>query len=57
MEVDLYGGVNKKRVTSGFRLKVMIGGYICVFGYLYIVAIFWNYIQSILRSLRLALFF
>ena len=30
MKVDLAGALNKKWVTSGFRLKVMLGGYLCV---------------------------
>ena len=32
MKVDLYGMVKGKRATSGFGLKVMLGGYLCVSG-------------------------
>ena len=32
MKVDLAVAVKKKRVTSGFGLQVMLGGYICVSG-------------------------
>ena len=30
--VDLDGALNKKRVTSGFGLQVMLGGSLCVLG-------------------------
>ena len=32
MKVDFSGVVNKKRTTSGFLLKVMLGGSLCVSG-------------------------
>ena len=32
MKVDLAGVVKKKRATSGFGLKVMLGGSLCVSG-------------------------
>ena len=30
LKVDLVGAVKKKRATSGFGLKVMLGGSLCV---------------------------
>ena len=32
LKVDLAGVAKKKRVTSGFVFKVMLGGYLCVSG-------------------------
>ena len=32
LEVNLYRLVKKNRVTSGFLLQVMLGGYLCVSG-------------------------
>ena len=41
LKVGLAGAVNKKRVVSGFGLKVMLGGSF-FFSSLYIAAILWN---------------
>ena len=32
LKVDLDGSVKEKRSNSGFRLKLMLGGYLCVSG-------------------------